>query len=921
MEDDEEFTNFCTLKEGELEYQNNSTKQKGKKGDVLSLDESEIKKDFDGNLIDDESCAEEEDAHVNTTVATEALTIEPPIVTPEQRIVIDKTWKEFEDNLSQILSSLGSNKVEWTSFWGNMYRQVFTLKTLTRGVEYLREPLYYLFERFLVDHVQLQRKSIIEKEEAPDIFLRTYQRKWCDYAIAIKYMHDIFSMHYFWVKEQGVPDIFMYGLTVWRTHLYMEMKEYMGHAVVTLVNRYRDSYPVSDPALLPALIRNYVVLAPDSLNPLELFEDDFVKPFVASTRQYYTTESLTLIGDGGGSIPRFMQKAESRIEDELDRIKSYYTTSSETDQCGVFPDVYHALLHSCWSVCESMNNLEKSFLNALDFLLEKLRDILNEVLIASNQEILISSCPAMFTNGQWEDLSRMWRLLSRIDHTSLLEDRLLKHILDVGLSFVEKFESNKKKDVVEYVEGLHCFMVHYREGVKKWFANHKNFVSMLDKGFDLIVNKSRNGSRYIAQYTDKMMRVWAGLGSSSSLSSVNDARVDESLDRVIDLLNYLQDKDLFQAFYVHYLAKRLLEIESRNVDNDYEKLMIAKLKSNRGMSFTSKMERMFKDIALSQDIARDFSNWQKYVDVPGTVQPQMAELSPTVVTNGAWPNTVLGTNTIECLLPNEVEAAWASFRLYYLSKYSGRRLSFLPHLGTAEVKVRIAGKEYQATMPTFSMCILLLFNCSDTLSYADIKATTNIPDTALKSTLRSLTSPLTLPTPSTKKCSKNKKQNNSKTRTGPQLLLLNNPNLQNADSNNNNDDNNNNNKNVDKNNNNTEITEESVFNVNTNFSCSSKRFKVRVVMGERVAKEEQNNADTEEKLKKEREWQVDALIVRIMKSRRRLHHNALVQEVVSQSASRFVPPLSMIKTRIQNLIEREFIARCSDDMNTYVYIE
>jgi len=118
-----------------------------------------------------------------------------------------------------------------------------------------------------------------------------------------------------------------------------------------------------------------------------------------------------------------------------------------------------------------------------------------------------------------------------------------------------------------------------------------------------------------------------------------------------------------------------------------------------------------------------------------------------------------------------------------------------------------------------------------------------------------------------------------------------------------------------------EFTDETTFRVNDNFVCASKRFKVRVVLYERKAKEEQATTDTEERLKKERELVVDALIVRIMKSRRKLHHNVLVQEVVSQSAARFVPPLSVIKTRIQILIEREFIARCPDDMNSYVYIE
>jgi hypothetical protein len=49
---------------------------------------------------------------------------------------------------------------------------------------------------------------------------------------------------------------------------------------------------------------------------------------------------------------------------------------------------------------------------------------------------------------------------------------------------------------------------------------------------------------------------------------------------------------------------------------------------------------------------------------------------------GAWPSSVLRDpgGGGECFLPLEVDGAWFSFKAYYLSLYSGRRLVFTPHL-------------------------------------------------------------------------------------------------------------------------------------------------------------------------------------------------------------------------------------------------
>ena len=48
---------------------------------------------------------------------------------------------------------------------------------------------------------------------------------------------------------------------------------------------------------------------------------------------------------------------------------------------------------------------------------------------------------------------------------------------------------------------------------------------------------------------------------------------------------------------------------------------------------------------------------------------------------------------------------------------------------------------------------------------------------------------------------------------------------------------------------------------------------------------------------------VEACIVRIMKDRKQMGHNDLISEVAHQLSSRFSPSMSMIKKRLEGLID------------------
>ena len=78
--------------------------------------------------------------------------------------------------------------------------------------------------------------------------------------------------------------------------------------------------------------------------------------------------------------------------------------------------------------------------------------------------------------------------------------------------------------------------------------------------------------------------------------------------------------------------------------------------------------------------------------------------------------------------------------------------------------------------------------------------------------------------------------------------------------------------------------------------------------------------DVSEKVDEDRRHMVEASIVKVMKTRRRIDHNTLVVETSKILVTKFNPDPLMIKKRIESLIEREYLERDTEDRRFYKYI-
>lgn len=109
-----------------------------------------------------------------------------------------------------------------------------------------------------------------------------------------------------------------------------------------------------------------------------------------------------------------------------------------------------------------------------------------------------------------------------------------------------------------------------------------------------------------------------------------------------------------------------------------------------------------------------------------------------------------------------------------------------------------------------------------------------------------------------------------------------------------------------------------VFSVNESFS--SKLYKVKIGMVAATRETDLEKQDTRERVEEDRKPQIEAAIVRILKTRKVLSHNDVIAEVTKQLAGRFIAQPAVIKKRIESLIDREFLERDATERSLYRYL-
>ncbi|KAI1823052.1 cullin-4A [Xylaria intraflava] len=540
-----------------------------------------------------------------------------------------------------------------------------------------------------------------------------------------------------------------------------------------------------------------------------------------------------------------------------------------------------ASLKSYINACKKLLDQEDYRCNAFNLDSTTKRQLMKEayfILIDNYAEKLLDtgSISKILDENSVESMEALYDLLCLSNLQKRLKEPWEEYIKNAGSTIVND-TSRGDEMVVRLLEFRRALDLMVRDAFKK----DDVFAYGLRQAFDSFINDKKIMSSWntgtskvgemIAKYIDMLLRGGLKTLPTSLLSDVQDrvdaeksgqastsdedAELDRQLDKALELFRFIEGKGVFEAFYKQDLARRLLM--GRSASADAERSMLAKLKSECGSDFTRNLEQMFKDQQMARDEMASYKGWR---EGNGHTRSGL-DLNVSILSAAAWPSYP----DTQILLPDEVASQIEQFDAYYVNKHTGRRLTWKHSLANCVVKASFNKGPKELLVSAYQAVVLTLFNSTDEpIPYQQIAEGTHLSDTDLNRTLQSLA------------CGKVRVL--TKTPKGK------------------------------------DINPTDIFTVNKGFTDPKFRVKINQIQ---LKETKEENKETHERVARDRQFETQAAIVRIMKSRKTMTHANLVAEVINQTKRRGAVDTSEIKKNIEKLIEKDYLER---EGSSYTYL-
>ncbi|KAF2453130.1 Cullin family-domain-containing protein [Lineolata rhizophorae] len=513
-----------------------------------------------------------------------------------------------------------------------------------------------------------------------------------------------------------------------------------------------------------------------------------------------------------------------------------------------------------------------------------LMDVIRRVLVEERKISLVNhkDLNHLFDTNDVDSLELLYRLLERAHFGSDMKIAFEQWIKSTGTNIVFD-EGHQDRMVVKLLtlkkrldtfwrvsfhrneelggvlrKAVHAFMNTSKKTDATWGTDNSKPGEMIAKYVDALL---RGGAKAIPQElsTSGVGRAPEADGDDGQddVEFDEDAEVNHQLDQVLDLFRFIEGKAVFEAFYKKDLARRLLM--GRSASADAERSMLTRLRTECGAGFTQNLEQMFKDIELAREEMAAYK-----VLAEARQQNSSIDLSVNILSAAAWPTYP----DVTMVIPIEISKEITKFEDYYRSKHSNRKLQWKHALAHCQIRARFPKGMKELVVSSFQAIVLLLFNeveTGESLSYEFIKRETGLPEAEVVRTLQSLACAMLRPLA--------KKPKGRDINPGDQ------------------------------------------FAVNPSFTTDKYRVKINQVQ---LKETKEENKETHERVAADRNFETQAAIVRIMKSRKKIGHQELIAEVIKATKSRGVLNVADIKKNIERLVDKDYMER--DDDNQYSYL-
>jgi hypothetical protein len=582
-------------------------------------------------------------------------------------------------------------------------------------------------------------------------------------------------------------------------------------------------------------------------------------------------------------------------------------------------------LNSCCKFIKDLSyvldNEEKLFSTIQPIEKEKVLFILMDNLLIKNSEFLFnngfSQAFKQFTllnEGMFSDnhISSIYKFFfSFLDYPiaknkfyQSFNEFLLNQLKSLENNFVKKNNFNKIEyfNFYQYIEEIYILKKKYLELLSTCMDSNTKVEQIIKSNFEKLVNK----------YDDFQENFVSLIHEEIKISIKNrSSKVQEFADKFLIIFKLINDKDMFELEYRKYLAKRLLRNSSMIKETEYEFYSIMRRES--GSNFVKRIENMINDIFHSNDLNLEHriknckkesqiltksnlstknSSYMNSNKLLTSVKEKEIEFYVKILSLENWPikeifNPVQDPthknssifSDIESIqnksinIPNILDKHIQEFTNFYYGKFKNRQLMWIHDLSWAEINAKFKNnnlnKNFSLIVSSTQMSILFLFNNKRSYYLPNLLTLLNIRE------------------------NDKEKYNNLFTHLNP-LLRVKLFSLQND-----------------------------TLILNENFTNKEHR----LILNNFKADKKDKSSKPEEKeishfVLEDRKHHIDAAIMRILKHSegKKTHYESLKSKVIEYVSNYFVPEVTTIKQRIDNLLDREFIARDMSDPNVFVYI-
>jgi cullin 3 len=597
--------------------------------------------------------------------------------------------------------------------------------------------------------------SVVERRAMGEKFLKCVRSSWENHNMSMNMIADILMyLDRGYSQDHSRPSIYTTTIGLFRDNILRgslgasgatgsnyEVFDILNATIIDQINMEREGDVIDKGLLRSCMSMLEGLFETDEENDRDrLYLTAFEPSYIRTSRDFYQAECERLLREGDAST--WLRQTQRRLAEEKARCQTTVSPLSE----------------------------------------QKVTQVIEEELITKHLEEFMqlegSGIRAMIDNDRMEDLKILYSLVARVDDkVPALRNALAVRIMELGNEIEQNLNNTDfsiaqgpvsedpagdgekpKPKTLNASAQLTAAAIKWVDDVlllkdkfdRLWLAcfDRKAVIeTALTRSFSGFINRFDRASEFVSLFIDDNLK--------RGLKGKTEAEVDIVLDKAITLLKHLNEKDKFESYYQKHLARRLLHGKSESQDIEQE--MISRMKRELGNNFTQKFEGMFRDMNTSRETTEQYRN---HIRGLGEVDEGLIDLNISVLAGNNWPKEIMGRATglsaearFKATYPPEIQSLQKSFFEFYTKNRNGRVLTWVGSAGSADIKCtfpKSPGKtsgplskdrRYEINVSTYGMIVLLLFNDTkedEWLSFEDIQAATNIPQSDLVNTLTSL---------------------------------------------------------------------------------------------------------------------------------------------------------------------------------------